>query len=126
MSMDFRPTRLITAADLFGGRLEKHGVREIIVEEQHVAEWAPKVGGSVGDLITAALSGGRLVKHGMREAIGAGGPRMGRQTGPDARRSNVESGWHNRAQPMPDGRHELHVGRNIEAWLRRFDQLHDQ
>jgi hypothetical protein len=30
MSTDFRPGRLIAAADLFGGRLEKHGVREKI------------------------------------------------------------------------------------------------
>jgi hypothetical protein len=28
MSTDFRPGRLIAAADLLGGRLEKHGVRE--------------------------------------------------------------------------------------------------
>jgi hypothetical protein len=30
MSTDFRLRRLIPAADLFGGRLEKHGVREKI------------------------------------------------------------------------------------------------
>ena len=29
MSRDFRPTRLITAANLFGGRLERRGVREV-------------------------------------------------------------------------------------------------
>src|SRR6516225_3175028 len=44
MSTDFRPRRLITAADLFGGRLEKHGVREIIVEPKNVHEWAAEQG----------------------------------------------------------------------------------
>jgi hypothetical protein len=32
MATDYQTSELITAADLFGGRLEKHGVREIIVE----------------------------------------------------------------------------------------------
>ena len=44
MSTDFRLRRLIPAADLFGGRLEKHGVREKIVEEQDVHEWAAASG----------------------------------------------------------------------------------
>jgi hypothetical protein len=32
MSIDFRPRRLIAVADLFDGRLEKHGVREHVSE----------------------------------------------------------------------------------------------
>jgi hypothetical protein len=44
MSTDYRPKRLITAANLFGGRLEKHGVREMIVKEQDVHEWAAGMG----------------------------------------------------------------------------------
>jgi hypothetical protein len=36
--------RLMTAADLFGGRLEKHGVRESIVEPKNVHEWAAEMG----------------------------------------------------------------------------------
>jgi hypothetical protein len=35
---------LITAADLFGGRLEKYGVREKIIKEQDVHEWAAEQG----------------------------------------------------------------------------------
>jgi hypothetical protein len=44
MSTDFLPRRLITAADLFGGRLEKHGVRERIVKPKDVHEWAAEMG----------------------------------------------------------------------------------
>jgi hypothetical protein len=44
MSTDFRPRRWITAADLFGGRLEKHGVREIIVEPKNFEEWVAEQG----------------------------------------------------------------------------------
>jgi hypothetical protein len=44
MSTDYVPGRAITAADLFSGRLEKHGVREIIVEPKSVRELAAKQG----------------------------------------------------------------------------------
>jgi hypothetical protein len=44
MSKDFRPSRLITAADLFGGRLKKHGVREIVVEGQDMQGRAAEMG----------------------------------------------------------------------------------
>src|SRR6516162_2989846 len=43
MSRSWRPTRLITAADLFGGRLEKHGVRERVVKQTY-GEWAAAMG----------------------------------------------------------------------------------
>jgi hypothetical protein len=35
MSRSWRATRLIAAADLFGGRLEKYGVREKVIEPFH-------------------------------------------------------------------------------------------
>lgn len=47
MSRSWRTTRLIAAADLFGGRLEKHGVRETIVEAEDVHEWTAKIGATL-------------------------------------------------------------------------------
>jgi hypothetical protein len=55
MSRDYIPTRLIRAADLFGGRLEKYRVREKIVEEQDVHDWAAKMG-----LTLPAGAGGKI------------------------------------------------------------------
>src|SRR5262249_25064527 len=37
-------SELITASDLFSGRLEKHGVREIIDEPKNFEEWAAEQG----------------------------------------------------------------------------------
>jgi hypothetical protein len=48
MSRDFRPTRLIPAANLFGGRLAKYGVREHISDpknaEKEAREWLEREG----------------------------------------------------------------------------------
>jgi hypothetical protein len=44
MATDFQPAQSITATDLFGGRLEKHGVREIIIEPMSVHELAARDG----------------------------------------------------------------------------------
>ena len=65
MSTDFRTRRLITAADLFCGRLEKHGVREHIVKEQDFQEWIAQMDielpeGRRGKLLRAAFFGGGL------------------------------------------------------------------
>jgi hypothetical protein len=54
MSTDYRPTRLITAADLFGGRLEKHGVRETVVAAKDVHEMAAEMG------LTISGAGGKM------------------------------------------------------------------
>jgi hypothetical protein len=43
MSTDFQLKRPITATDLFGGRLDKHGVREHIAKRQDMPEWATEL-----------------------------------------------------------------------------------
>jgi hypothetical protein len=55
LSRDYRPTRPIPAAYLFGGRLEKYGVREKIVEGQDVHDWAAEMG-----VTLPAGAGGKL------------------------------------------------------------------